>query len=118
MTALIFWIALMLLACAVCVAVIFAIQKPMSELLKANSYISPARKFYLRSFSLVILLATLGVIAAAEGLCAEQSKSFMQGVWWVVDNLSPVLWSATLSLGGYALLLTILFAVLGRYHDE
>jgi len=118
MVALIVWIALVLLAGVICVAVIFAIRKPMGELLKANSYISPARKFYLRSFSLVMLLATLGVIVAARGPCAEQSKCFMQGVWWVVDNLSPVLWSVTLSLGGYVLLLTILFAVLGRYHDE
>ena len=55
MTALIFWIALVLLAGAVCVAVIFAIQKPMNELLKVNSYISPARKFYLRSFCLASL---------------------------------------------------------------
>ena len=118
MIVLIVWITLVLLAGGVCVAVIFAIRKPMSELLKANSYISPARKFYLRSFSLVIFLATLGVIVAAGGPCAEQSKTLMQGVWWIVDNLSPVLWSAVLSLGGYVLLLTILFAVLGRYHDE
>ena len=118
MTALIVWIVLVLLAGAVCVAVILAIQKPMSELLKANSYISPASKFYLRSFCLVIFLAALASIVAAGGPCAKQSKSFMQCVWWVVDNLSPVLWSATLSLGGYVLLLTILFAVLGRYHDE
>lgn len=118
MATLIVWIALVLLAGSVCVAVILAIQKPMSELLKANSYISPAGKFYLRSFCLIIFLATLAVIVAAGGPCAEQSKTFMQCVWWVVDHLSPVLWSATLSLGGYILLLTILFAVLGRYHDE
>lgn len=118
MVALIVWIALALLAGAVCLAVIFAIRKPMSEVLKANSYISPARRFYLRSFSLVIFLATLGTIVAAGRPCAKQSKCFMQGVWWVVDNLSPVFWSAILSLGGYVLLLTILFAVLGRYRDE
>lgn len=118
MIALIVWIALVLLACVICVAVIFAIRKPMSELLKANSYISPARKFYLRSFSLIIFLATLGVVAAAGRPCAEQSKYFMKEVLWIADNLSPVFWSAILSLGGYALLLTILFAVLGRYHDE
>lgn len=118
MVALIVWIALTLLAGAICVVVILAIRKPMSELLNVNSYVRPARKFYLRSFSLVIFLAALGTIVTAGGPCAEQSKHFMQCVWWVVDNLRPVLWSAILSLGGYVLLLTILFAVLGRYHDE
>jgi hypothetical protein len=112
------WVALVVLAGAVCVAVIFAIQKPMSELLKANSYISPAGKFYMRSFSLIILSATLGAVVGAGKLSEEQSESFMQGVWWVLDNLGPVLWTATWSLGGYALLLTVLFAVLGRHHDE
>lgn len=118
MAALITWIAMVILAGAVCVAVIFAIRKPMRELLGANSFISPASKFYIRSFSLVIFLAALVVIVARGGPCARQSESFMQCVWWVVDNLSPVLWSAILSLGGYTLLLTILFAVLGRYHDK
>ena len=89
----------------------------MNELLKANSYISPDSKFYLRSFSLVLLLAALGVIVSAEGLCSEQSKNFMQCVWWVGDHLSSVIWGALLAIGGYALLLTILYAVLGRYRD-
>ncbi len=93
MVVLMVWTALVLLACAVCVAIIFATRKPISELLKANSYISPVRKFYLRSFLLVIFSATLGVIVIAGGLCAKQSKCFMECVWWVVDNLSPILWS-------------------------
>ena len=118
MVALIVWIALVLLAGVVCLAVIFATRKPMSELLKSNSYISPARRFYMRSFSLIIFLATLGTIVETGGPCAEQSRNSMECVWWAVGSLSPVLWSATLSLGGYVLLLTILFAALGRYHDK
>ena len=118
MVASITWIALVLLAGAVCLLVIAAIRKPMNQLLKASSYIDPARRFYLRSFCLIILLATLGTIVSTDGPCEEQSEHLMQGVWWVLRSLSPVLWGAILSIGGYALLLTILFAVLGRYRDE
>jgi len=118
MVALVIWIVLALLAAAVCLIVIGAIRKPMNELLSANSYVSPARGFYVRSFCLIIFLATLATIISAGGPCAEQSKTFMEGVWWIVDSLSPVLWCATVSLGGYALLLTILFAVMGRYRDK
>jgi len=118
MVALIAWIVLALLAAAVCLLVIVAIRKPMNELLSANSYMSPAGSFYLRSFCLIIFLATLGTIISVGQPCEEQSKHFMQGLWWILDSLSPILLSAILCVGGYALLLTILFAALGRYRDE
>ena len=120
MVALVIWIVLASLAAAICLLVIGAIRKPMNELLSANSYVSPARGFYVRSFCLIIFLATLGTIISAGGPCAEQSKdfNFMQCVWWIMDSLSSVLWCAIVCIGGYALLLTILFAVLGRYRDK
>jgi len=118
MVALIVWIALILLAGGICVAVIFLIRKPMSELLKVNSYLHPARNFYLRSFTLVISLATLGVVVSTGKPCSKQSENFIQCLWWLADNLDSVFISALLTLGGYALLMTVLFAALGRYHDE
>jgi hypothetical protein len=118
MVALIVWLSFVVLSIAVSLLTILSIRKPMNELLKANSYISPARKFYLRSFALIIFLATLAVIVSIDELCEEQSRHFMEGIWWIFDNLGPVLWIAILSVGAYTLLLTILFAVLGRYHDE
>ena len=44
--------------------------------------------------------------------------NFISCGWWAVDGLDWVFWSASLFLIGYVLLLTILFAVLGRYRDE
>lgn len=117
MISLIVWLALALLCALVFILVVVTIRKPMDDLLKVNSYISPAAKFYLRSFYLIILLAVLAVIAAAQGPSGEQSQNFMQCVWWVASNVSSVLWSVLLSIGGYVVLLTILFAVLGRYRD-
>ncbi len=117
MVTLIVWLVLAFFCALACILAIFAIRKPMCDLLKVNSYISPAMKFYLRSFYLIILLAILAVLAAAQGPSAEQSQNFMQCVWWAASHLSSVLWSILLTIGGYALLLTILFAVLGRYRD-
>jgi len=111
------WLVLALLCAIACILAVFTIRKPMGDLLKVNSYISPAARFYLRSFYLIILLAALAVIVSAEGPCAEQSKNFMQCVWWVGNKTSSVLWGILLTIGGFALLLTILFAVLGRYRD-
>lgn len=117
MVTLIVWITLAILSAVLLAVVVFTIRKPMGDLLKVNSYISPAAKFYLRSFYLIILLAAIAVIVSAEGPSDEQSKNFIQCVWWVADKFSSVLWSVLLSIGGYALLLTVLFAVLGRYRD-
>ena len=117
MTGLITWICLALCAGVVCAIVLLSVRKPMRELLQVNSYILPAKRFYLRTFSLLILLAVLSVLVSTGGPCAEQSKTFMNRVWWVAEQLSSVFWAAIISIGGYALLLTILFAVLGRYRD-
>lgn len=111
------WLCLLLCAAVVCAVVMLTVRKPMSELLQVNSYILPARKFYLRTFSLIIILAILSILISAGGPCAEQSENFMERVWWVADEVSSVIWAAILSVGGYALLLTILFAALGRYRD-
>jgi predicted permease len=42
----------------------------------------------------------------------------MEWVWWTVDGLKPVCWSVLGILMGYVLLLTILYAVLGRYREQ
>jgi len=42
----------------------------------------------------------------------------MEYAWWVVNRLEPAFWAAALFLIGYVVLLTILFAVLGRYRDQ
>ena len=42
----------------------------------------------------------------------------MEYVWWVVGGLENAFWSIGIFLLVYVLLLTILFAALGRYRDE
>ncbi len=119
MPTLIAWIILAVLAVSASVTVVCLIAKPMRNLLGANSYMAPAQSFYVRAFALAASLGALATIADKNIPCPDQRKSMaaMEYVWWVVDGLEPVFWSVALFLMGYVLLLTILFAVLGRYRD-
>ena len=47
MVGLIVWIVLVALTAVIYVAVVCSVRRPMNELLKTNSYISPARNSYL-----------------------------------------------------------------------
>jgi hypothetical protein len=117
MYALSFWAILAVLSAVVYIAVVCVVRKPMADLLKVNSYIAPAANFYLRSFYLIVLLAVLAVLAEAQGPSAEQLQDLMRCVWWVASSLSSVFWAVLLSIGSFVALVTILFAVLGRYRD-
>lgn len=109
------WIVLVALTGAVCAAIIYALRRPMHELLKVNSYISPARKFYVRTFTVLIFLAALATVSKTD--VPSNDKEFLEYVWWIVEALQPTFWALSFWLIGYATLLTLLFVVLGRYHD-
>ncbi len=119
MSMLIAWIVLAALALGVTVAVVCLIRKPMRALLGANSYIAPSQDFFVRAFALVLSLGALAAIAGRHMPSPDQKKSMaaIEYVWWVLDGLEPTFWSIAFFLMGYVALLTILFAVLGRYRD-
>ena len=119
MSLVIAWIVLTVLAVASAVVVVWLIAKPMRALLGANSYMSPAQSFYVRAFALAASLGALATVAGKNIPCPDQRKAMaaMEHVWWVVDGLEPMFWAIALFLVCYVLLLTILFAVLGRYRD-
>ena len=115
MVGLIVWLVLVVVTGIVCVAVISAVRKPMQELLGANSYISPARSFYLRAFTVLVFLAALAAVSETD--TPEADKACMEYVWWIVKAAQPLFMALSLWLIGYAALLTLLFVVLGRYRD-
>ena len=119
MSMLIAWIVLAAMTLGVVVAAVCLIRKPMRALLGANSYIAPSQDFYVRAFALVLSLSALAAIAGRDMPCPDQKKSMVaiEYIWWVLDGLEPAFWSIALFLMGYVVLLTILFAVLGRYRD-
>jgi hypothetical protein len=87
----------------------------MRQLLESNSYISPASRFYLRSFTILIILAVLATVTKTDAPGAD--KRFIEYVWWIVEGLQPGIFALSFWLLGYAVLLTLLFVVLGRYRD-
>jgi hypothetical protein len=115
MAGLIAWLVLAVLTVVVCVAVISVVRKPMRELLGANSYILPARSFYLRAFTVLVFLAAFATVSKIN--TPDNDKAFMEYVWWIVESAQPLLLALSLWLIGYAALLTLLFVVLGRYRD-
>jgi hypothetical protein len=87
----------------------------MRELLEANSYVSPAKAFYLRAFTILVFLAALATVSEVD--IPGPDKAFMEYVWWIVDAANPAFWALSIWVFAYAVLLTILFVVLGRYRD-
>jgi len=116
MAGLIVWSVLVALTAVLCIVVVCALRRPMDELLKANSYISPARSFYLRGFTILVFLAALATICKTD--MPSGDKEFLEYVWWVVAALQTTFWSLSFWLIGYVAILTLLFVVLGRYHDQ
>ena len=120
MPMLIAWIVLAAVSVAIAVAVVCLIARPMGKLLASNSYMAPGQSFYVRAFALVLFLGTLATVAGRyiPSPDKRESMTVMEYVWWVAGGLESAFWSLALFLVGYVVLLTILFAVLGRYRDE
>jgi hypothetical protein len=114
-------IAAFVAATALIAAALIALaRRPMTELLRSNSYLAPGAAFYVRSFTLIIALGALATMAGLSLPCPKQSAEMapMEWAWWLAGRLEPVFLTGALFLLGYVLLLTILFAVLGRYRDQ
>jgi len=119
MTGLIALLVLAAVAIAVAAAIAFLLVRPMRALLSSNAHLAPAESFYLRAFALTVMLGALAAVVGRSMPSPEKGKSMtaMEYVWWVVGGLEPAFLSIALFLMGYVVLLTILFAVLGRYRD-
>jgi len=118
MTSLIAWSGLAALAGGLVTVVALAVRGPMRTVLTANAHLMPAATFYIRTFVLVIALAALAGVAGTGMPCEKQSENAITVAWWIVGQLQNVCWSVGGFLMGYVVLVTILFAVLGRYRDQ
>jgi len=108
------------MAAAVAAVLIGVARKPLLELFRGNAHMAPGARFYARSFILVVVLGILAAVTGYHGPCPDQAESmgFWECLWRALDQLEPVLRAACLFLLGYVLLVTVLFAALGRYHVE
>ncbi|MCX5676674.1 MAG: hypothetical protein NTX87_16895 [Planctomycetota bacterium] len=112
------WSMLAAVAGGLAVIVALLVRGPMRAVLTANATLAPSSSFYVRTFGLVVALAAIAAVAGAGLPCEKQSESTMTLIWWAAAQLQPLCWSLGGFLMGYVLLLTVLFAALGRYRDQ
>jgi hypothetical protein len=62
--------------------------------------------------------ATSAVPAAPEAAAAEAPGTFMTAVWYAAGAIKDVCWSVAIFLALYVVLMTIVYAVLGRFRDS
>jgi hypothetical protein len=112
------WLAV--LAAVSVLAALAIVWGPMRRVLSANSTLALARGFYTRCLVLILLFSALAGIAAVHMPSADEQKSWatMQYVWWVANGLESVFWALAIFLLGYAIVLAILYSVLGRHRDQ
>ena len=95
----------------------FLIRASLGQLLNDMVKLPAARKFFLRILLVAIILSAL---AATVGVSISGSRTapFMEKVWEVASSLSSAFGSWTFILMGYAILLTIMVAALGRRNEQ
>ena len=93
---------------------------PMRRILSANSTIGLARGFYTRCLGAILIFAALAGIASHSIPSADQRQAWatMEYIWWIVNGLGSVFWAIALFLLGFAVVLAVLYSVLGRERDE
>ena len=135
------------MALVIAMVLFLLVYPPLRRMFALNSTLRSARSFYARTFFLIMLLAAWtplleqgvppapsaedeaeaqGETAAAEAEMppavepAESDESegaFMTAVWHVADGLKSVCLSVSIFLAVYVVVLTVLYATLGRIRD-
>jgi len=118
MAGLLTWIIVTALTVGFAIGLALLMRRPMLGLLTANAYLTPAAKFYMRAFVLVVVLAALAAVTDTGFPCEKQSENTMTLVWWAAERLKPICWSVAGFIMVFVLLLTVLYAALGRYRDQ
>lgn len=112
---LISWLIFAAIVVLVSLFIVVLLKKPMGQILSVNTFIEPAKVFYLRTFKLIIFLAALASVAEAD--LPGKDKAFMEYVWWITASLKEPLYYLGIWIMLYAAMLTVLFVVLGRLRD-
>ena len=122
------------MALVAALVVFVLVYPPMRRMLGVNSALRATRSFYGRTFFIVMLLAAWMPIlesmdlptassdqAAEEGAEAvaeaAETPAVMETVWNVADDLENVCLSVGIFLLAYVVVLTIVYAAVGRIRD-
>ena len=101
----------------IAVVVFLLLWPPMRRLLAANAILRAARPFYARTFFIVMFLAALAPILSLAGSDKSGATTFMEAVWKVAGKLDGVCWSVGIFLAVYVVVVTVVYAALGRFRD-
>jgi hypothetical protein len=112
---LISWLIFAAIVVLVSLFIVVLLKKPMGRILSVNTFIEPAKVFYLRTFKLIIFLAALASVAEVD--LPGKDKAFMEYVWWITSSLKEPLYYLGIWVMLYAAMMTVLFVVLGRLRD-
>ncbi len=123
------------MALVAALVVFVLVYPPMRRMLDVNSALRATRSFYGRTFFIVMLLAawmpileSMNLPTASSGKAAEEgaeaaaeaageTPAFMETVWRVADDLENVCLSVGIFLLAYVIVLTIVYAAVGRIRD-
>jgi len=122
------------MALVAALVVFVLVYPPMRRMLGVNSALRATRSFYGRTFFIVMLLAAWMPIlesmdlptassdqAAEEGaeaaVEAAETPAFMEVVWNVADDMDEACLSVGIFLLAYVVVLTIVYAAVGRIRD-
>jgi hypothetical protein len=112
---LISWLIFAAIVVFVSLLIVLLLKKPMQQILSVNSFIQPAKVFYLRTFKIIIFLVALASVA--ETSMPKEDKTFMEYVWWITGSLQEPFFYLAVWTMLYAAMMTVLFVVLGRLRD-
>lgn len=115
------------MALVAALVVFVLVYPPMRRMLGVNSALRATRSFYGRTFFIVMLLAawmpileSMNLPTASSDKAAEaagEMPAFMETVWDVADDLENVCLSVGIFLLAYVVVLTIVYAAVGRIRD-
>ena len=135
------------MAFAIALVLFLLVYPPLRRMFALNATLKSARSFYARTFLLIMLLAAWtplldrgvppapstedeaeaqaeAALEAAEpeaelvpAAPAESEGTFMTAVWHVAGGLKSVCLSVSIFLIVYVVVLTVLYAPLGRFRD-
>lgn len=112
---LITWFIFAAIVVLISLLIVLLLKKPMGQILSANTFIEPAKVFYLRTFKLIIFLVALASVVEAD--LPAKDKAFMEYVWWITSSLKEPLYYLAIWIMLYAAMLTVLFVVMGRLRE-
>lgn len=105
------FLILLLLSVVLALGIRAALMPSLRSLLGRTVRVEGGLEFFVRAFSVIVLLASLGP-AVGTTFSLKPDAQWMEAVWVVATGLGAVIVSLLMSLGAYLVIVTILLAAL------